>query len=234
MAAIDARRGDRAADVVAEDGIIRPDADVATMKRIFDLSISSILLVVFTPVMALIAVAIAARLGRPVLFCQRRPGLHARPFTLFKFRTMRTLVSVDGAPLPDGDRLTPLGRWLRSTSLDELPQLWNVLRGDMSLVGPRPLLMEYLPYYTTEQMRRYEVHPGLTGWAQINGRNAASWQQRFALDVWYVDNRSLRLDIKILWLTLIRVIRRSDINASSHATMPRFDEEVRRTRGLQS
>ena len=204
------------------------------MKRIFDLSASSVLLVVFAPVMILIAVAIAIRLGRPVIFCQVRPGLHGKPFTLFKFRTMRAAAPTDSQPLPDSDRLTPLGRWLRRASLDELPQLWNVLKGDMSLVGPRPLLMDYLPYYTPEQTRRYEVRPGLTGWAQVNGRNAVSWQQRLALDVWYVDHRSLRLDVKILWLTLIRVIRRSDISATGHATMPRFDEEVRRTRGVQS
>jgi lipopolysaccharide/colanic/teichoic acid biosynthesis glycosyltransferase len=199
------------------------------MKRILDLSASSVLLIVFAPVMILIAVAIAIRLGRPVIFRQVRPGLSGKPFTLFKFRTMRAAAPTDSQPLPDSDRLTPLGRWLRRASLDELPQLWNVLKGDMSLVGPRPLLMDYLPYYTPEQTRRYEVRPGLTGWAQVNGRNAVSWQQRLALDVWYVDHRSLRLDVKILWLTLIRVIRRSDVSATGHATMPRFDEEVRRT-----
>jgi sugar transferase EpsL len=202
---------------------------LASMKRILDLSASSVLLIVFAPVMILIAVAIAIRLGRPVIFRQVRPGLSGKPFTLFKFRTMRAAAPTDSQPLPDSDRLTPLGRWLRRASLDELPQLWNVLKGDMSLVGPRPLLMDYLPYYTPEQTRRYEVRPGLTGWAQVNGRNAVSWQQRLALDVWYVDHRSLRLDVKILWLTLIRVIRRSDVSATGHATMPRFDEEVRRT-----
>jgi sugar transferase EpsL len=204
------------------------------MKRIFDIAVSSILLVVLAPVMVLVASMIATRLGRPVLFRQVRPGLHARPFTLLKFRTMRNTTSADGSLLPDADRLTPLGVFLRSMSLDELPQLWNVLRGDMSLVGPRPLLVEYLPYYTAEQTRRYEVRPGMTGWAQVNGRNAVSWQQRLALDVWYVDHHSLLLDAKVLWLTLIRVIRRSDINAGGHATMPRFDEEVRRSRGLRS
>jgi lipopolysaccharide/colanic/teichoic acid biosynthesis glycosyltransferase len=204
------------------------------MKRIFDIAVSSILLVALAPVMALVASMIATRLGRPVLFRQVRPGLHAQPFTLLKFRTMRNTTSADGSLLLDADRLTPLGIFLRNMSLDELPQLWNVLRGDMSLVGPRPLLVEYLPYYTAEQTRRYEVRPGMTGWAQVNGRNAVSWQQRLALDVWYVDHHSLLLDAKILWLTLIRVIRRSDINAGGHATMPRFDEEVRRTRGLRS
>jgi sugar transferase EpsL len=204
------------------------------MKRIFDIAVSSILLVVLAPVMVLAALMIATRLGRPVLFRQVRPGLHTRPFTLLKFRTMRNTTSADGSLPPDADRLTPLGVFLRSMSLDELPQLWNVLRGDMSLVGPRPLLVEYLPYYTAEQTRRYEVRPGMTGWAQVNGRNAVSWQQRLALDVWYVDHHSLLLDAKVLWLTLIRVIRRSDISAGGHATMPRFDEEVRRSRGLRS
>jgi lipopolysaccharide/colanic/teichoic acid biosynthesis glycosyltransferase len=213
---------------------VRVTSDVAIMKKVLDLSVSSVLLVVFAPVMAVIGAAIITRLGRPIFFRQLRPGLHARPFTLLKFRTMRDVVSTDGAPLPDAERLTPLGLFLRSMSLDELPQLWNVLRGDMSLVGPRPLLMDYLSFYTAEQMRRFEVCPGITGWAQVNGRNAVSWQQRLALDVWYVDNRSLTLDIKILWLTLIRVIRHMDINAGSHETMPRFDEEVRRTRGIRS
>jgi lipopolysaccharide/colanic/teichoic acid biosynthesis glycosyltransferase len=200
------------------------------MKRIFDLFLSFVLLIVLAPVMTLIAIAIVARLGRPVIFRQTRPGLHAKPFTLFKFRTMQRAVAADSAPL-DIERMTPLGSWLRCMSLDELPQLWNVIRGEMSLVGPRPLLMEYIPYHTPQQVRRYQVRPGLTGWAQVNGRNAVSWQHRFALDVWYVDNRSLWLDLKIIWLTLIRVIRRSDINASDHATMPRFDEEVRRAKG---
>jgi lipopolysaccharide/colanic/teichoic acid biosynthesis glycosyltransferase len=201
------------------------------MKRIVDLSISSVLLIVLAPVMILIAIAIVARLGRPVIFRQTRAGLHAKPFTLFKFRTMQSAVAAaDSAPL-DIERMTPLGSWLRSMSLDELPQFWNVIRGDMSLVGPRPLLMEYIPYQTMQQIRRYQVRPGLTGWAQVNGRNAVSWQHRFALDVWYVDNRSLWLDLKIIWLTLIRVIRRSNINANDQATMPRFDEEVRRAKG---
>ena len=149
---------------------------------------------------------------------------------LFKFRTMQSSGAADSTA-PDSERMTPLGSWLRSMSLDELPQLWNVIRGEMSLVGPRPLFMEYVSYHTPQQMRRYEVRPGLTGWAQVNGRNAISWQHRFALDVWYVDNRSLWLDLKIIWLTFIRVIRRSDISASDHATMPRFDEEIRRANG---
>jgi lipopolysaccharide/colanic/teichoic acid biosynthesis glycosyltransferase len=200
------------------------------MKRIFDLFLSSVLLIVLVPAMTLIAIAIVVRLGRPVIFRQTRAGLHAKPFTLFKFRTMQSAVAADSAAA-DIERMTPLGSLLRGMSLDELPQLWNVIRGDMSLVGPRPLLMEYIPYQTPQQIRRYQVSPGLTGWAQVNGRNAVSWQHRFALDVWYVDNRSLWLDLKIIWLTLIRVIRRSDINASDRATMPRFDEEVRRAKG---
>jgi len=200
------------------------------MKRIFDLSLSCVLLIVLAPAMALIAIAIVARLGRPLLFCPTRAGLHAEPFMLFKFRTMQSSGAADSTA-PDSERMTPLGSWLRSMSLDELPQLWNVIRGEMSLVGPRPLFMEYVSYHTPQQMRRYEVRPGLTGWAQVNGRNAISWQHRFALDVWYVDNRSLWLDLKIIWLTFIRVIRRSDISASDHATMPRFDEEIRRANG---
>ena len=200
------------------------------MKRIFDLSLSCVLLIVLAPAMALIAIAIVARLGRPLLFCPTRAGLHAEPFTLFKFRTMQSSGAADSTA-PASERMTPLGSWLRSMSLDELPQLWNVIRGEMSLVGPRPLFMEYVSYHTPQQMRRYEVRPGLTGWAQVNGRNAISWQHRFALDVWYVDNRSLWLDLKIIWLTFIRVIRRSDISASDHATMPRFDEEIRRANG---
>jgi len=200
------------------------------MKRIFDFSLSCVLLIVLAPAMALIAIAIVARLGRPLLFCPTRAGLHAEPFTLFKFRTMQSSGAADSTA-PDSERMTPLGSWLRSMSLDELPQLWNVIRGEMSLVGPRPLFMEYVSYHTPQQMRRYEVRPGLTGWAQVNGRNAISWQHRFALDVWYVDNRSLWLDLKIIWLTFIRVIRRSDISASDHATMPRFDEEIRRANG---
>jgi lipopolysaccharide/colanic/teichoic acid biosynthesis glycosyltransferase len=204
------------------------------MKRVLDLFVSAVLLVVLAPVMAIVAAMIALRLGRPVLFRQVRPGLHGRPFTLLKFRSMRDIANADGTSLPDAARLTPLGRFLRNLSLDELPQFWNVLRGDMSLVGPRPLLMDYLPYYSNEQMRRYEVRPGITGWAQINGRNAVSWQQRLTLDVWYVDHHSLWLDIKILGLTLWKVARRSDISAADHVTMPRFDEEIRRSRGLSS
>jgi len=162
------------------------------------------------------------KLCRPVFFRQIRPGLNGQPFQMLKFRTMTDERGPDGALLPDAVRLTPFGRWLRATSLDELPELWNVLKGDMSLVGPRPLLMEYLPLYTPEQARRHEVRPGITGWAQVNGRNAISWEDKFQLDVWYVDNRSLWLDIKILWLTVKKVLLRDGISAAGEATMPRF------------
>ncbi|GAA4018262.1 sugar transferase [Deinococcus rubellus] len=162
------------------------------------------------------------KLGSPIFFSQQRPGLRGKPFTMYKFRTMRDATDTQGQPLPDSERLTPLGRFLRSSSLDELPELFNVLRGDMSLVGPRPLLMEYLPRYTPQQARRHEVRPGITGWAQVNGRNAISWEEKFNLDVWYVDNRSFALDLKILWLTVLKVFKREGINAVGEATMPVF------------
>jgi lipopolysaccharide/colanic/teichoic acid biosynthesis glycosyltransferase len=162
-----------------------------------------------------------------VLFVQVRPGLHGAPFRIYKLRTMRDATDASGRPLPDQDRLTPFGAWLRSTSLDELPELLNVLRGEMSLVGPRPLLMEYLPLYSAEQRRRHEVRPGITGWAQVNGRNALSWQRKFELDVWYVDHRSLWLDLRILALTVGSVLRRENISASGEATMPRFTGATR-------
>jgi lipopolysaccharide/colanic/teichoic acid biosynthesis glycosyltransferase len=161
-------------------------------------------------------------MGSPVLFVQERPGLGGRPFRLVKFRTMRHATAPDGAPLPDADRLTPLGRFLRATSLDELPQLWNVLRGELSLVGPRPLLMQYLARYTPEQARRQDVLPGITGWAQVNGRNALAWDEKLALDVWYVDHWSLGLDLKILVRTLGKVLRRDGISQRGQATMPEF------------
>lgn len=165
---------------------------------------------------------IRREMGAPVLFSQTRPGRHGKPFKMIKFRTMRDAIDADGRPLPDAERLTKLGRFLRSSSLDELPELWNVLKGDMSLVGPRPLLMEYLPLYSEEQARRHEVRPGVTGWAQVNGRNAISWDEKFALDVWYVDNRSLWLDLKIIWLTLRKVVKREGISAAGEATMSKF------------
>ncbi len=192
------------------------------IKRMMDILGASVGLIAFAPLILGIAVATRWQLGSPIFFRQLRPGLHGKPFQLFKFRTMRDAVDADGHPLPDGDRLTPFGRWLRATSLDELPELWNVLKGDMSLVGPRPLLMEYLPLYTREQARRHEVKPGLTGWAQINGRNALTWEEKFAHDVWYVENNGLLLDLAILWRTVLIVFARDGISAPGEATMPKF------------
>ena len=192
------------------------------LKRGLDISLACVGLLVLAPVMAVLAVLVFSVIGRPILFAQQRPGMHRRLFTLYKFCTMRTAVDAGGEPLPDADRLTPLGRFLRRYSLDELPQLWNVLRGDMSLVGPRPLLVEYLPLYSAEQARRHEVRPGITGWAQVNGRNAQSWDERLRLDVWYADHRSFWLDLRILWLTLLRVLRSEGVSQPGHATMPRF------------
>ena len=192
------------------------------MKRLFDLVGAAGLLIALGLPMLFLALLIGWRLGRPVLFRQMRPGRYGRPFTMVKFRTMTDERDSAGILLPDAQRLTPFGRFLRSSSLDELPELWNVLRGDMSLVGPRPLLMEYLPLYTPEQARRHEVRPGITGWAQVNGRNALSWEERFKLDVWYVDHRSLWLDLHILWLTLRKVLARDGISAHGDATMPKF------------
>jgi lipopolysaccharide/colanic/teichoic acid biosynthesis glycosyltransferase len=192
------------------------------MKRIFDLLVVSLaLLLLALPLLALVWL-IYRKLGKPVLFHQVRPGLQGEPFTMVKFRTMTDERGADGTLLSDAQRLTTFGRFLRASSLDEFPELWNVLCGDMSLVGPRPLLMEYLPLYTPEQARRHEVRPGITGWAQVNGRNAISWQEKFALDVWYVDNQSFWLDIKILWMTLRKVLIRDGISAAGEATMPKF------------
>ncbi len=179
-------------------------------------------LVVCAPAIAVVALAVGAAMGRPILFRQVRPGRGGRPFTLLKFRTMLEARGDDGRPLEDARRITRLGRFLRKTSLDELPQLWNVIRGDLSLIGPRPLLMEYLPRYTPEQARRHDVLPGITGWAQVNGRNAISWEQRFALDVWYVDHWSLALDLRILGMTVLKVLRREGVSKPGHATMPEF------------
>jgi len=191
-------------------------------KRAIDVLVAAAALAVLSPLLGAVAVGVRWRLGSPVLFRQVRPGLHGRPFEMVKFRTMTDARDAQGRPLPDAERLPPFGRFLRSTSLDELPELWNVLRGDMSLVGPRPLLMQYLPLYSREQARRHEVKPGITGWAQVNGRNALSWEEKFALDVWYVDHHTLRLDFQILWATLRHVLRREGINAAEHATMPAF------------
>lgn len=192
------------------------------MKRMLDIVCSGAALACLSPLLLAIALLVRMRLGAPVLFRQTRPGLKGRPFEMLKFRTMRDAVGHDGRPLPDSERLTPFGQWLRATSLDELPGLWSVLKGDMSLVGPRPLLMEYLPLYSPEQARRHDVRPGVTGWAQVNGRNAISWDEKFAFDVWYVDNRSLWLDLKILLLTVKKVVRRDGISSATSATMERF------------
>ncbi len=192
------------------------------MKRLFDLLLSIGLVLALALPLLLLWALVRRKLGSPVLFRQVRPGLHGRPFMMVKFRTMTDERGADGELLPDARRLTSFGRFLRATSLDELPELWNVLRGEMSLVGPRPLLMEYLPLYSPEQARRHEVRPGITGWAQVNGRNALSWEGRFKLDVWYVDHRSLWLDLRILWLTVRKVIVREGISAQGEATMPRF------------
>lgn len=191
-------------------------------KRLFDVFATSVALPLLSPLLVVVAWKIGDKLGTPVLFRQTRPGLYGRPFQMIKFRTMSDARGLDGRLLPDADRLTSFGRFLRASSLDELPELWNVLKGDMSLVGPRPLLMEYLPLYSPEQARRHEVRPGITGWAQVNGRNTLSWADRFKLDVWYVDHRSTWLDFKILWLTLRKVLEREGISASGEATMPRF------------
>ena len=191
-------------------------------KRLFDMVAAALALLLLAPALALIAWQVRRKLGSPVLFRQVRPGLHGQPFEMMKFRTMTDERCADGALLPDAQRLTPFGRFLRASSLDELPELWNVIKGDMSLVGPRPLLMEYLPLYAPEQARRHEVRPGITGWAQVNGRNAISWEDKFALDVWYVENQSLWLDIKILWMTVRKVLVRDGISAAGDATMPKF------------
>jgi len=192
------------------------------IKRLLDIALAFIALALLLPVIALLALLVRIRLGSPVLFRQTRPGRHGQPFEMVKFRTMLDAVDAHGNPLPDDQRLTRLGNFLRSTSLDELPELWNVLKGDMSLVGPRPLLMEYLPLYSPEQARRHEVRPGVTGWAQVNGRNALSWDEKFKLDVWYVDNQSLWLDIKILFLTVKKVLVREGISADGEVTMSKF------------
>jgi lipopolysaccharide/colanic/teichoic acid biosynthesis glycosyltransferase len=192
------------------------------VKRIFDIVLAGIALILLAPVLGLIWLLARAKLGSPAFFVQTRPGLKGRPFQMVKFRTMLDLYDAEGVPMPDRARLTPFGKALRSSSLDEIPELWNVLRGEMSLVGPRPLLMEYLPLYNDHQARRHEVRPGITGWAQINGRNMLSWEDKFSLDIWYVDNHTVWLDLKILLLTLAKAIRRDGISAAGEATAPRF------------
>ncbi|QDC02948.1 sugar transferase [Mesorhizobium sp. 8] len=192
------------------------------LKRAFDIVLTVLTAPLWAPVLAVVALLVRWRLGSPVFFRQVRPGLHGKPFRMVKFRSMTDARDAAGQLLPDEQRLPAFGRLLRSTSLDELPELWNVLKGDMSLVGPRPLLMDYLPLYSPEQARRHEVRPGVTGWAQVNGRNAISWPDKFALDVWYVDNRSLWLDVRIIGMTLAKVLRRDGISAADSSTMERF------------
>ena len=193
------------------------------MKRLFDFSAAALGLLLLALPLLVLTLLVRRKLGRPAFFRQVRPGLHGRPFQMVKFRTMTDARGPDGALLPDADRLTPFARFLRGTSLDELPELWNVLKGDMSLVGPRPLATVYLPLYSKEQMRRHEVRPGITGWAQINGRNAISWARKFELDVWYVDNQSIMLDIKILFLTIAKVINKSDVKGDGQAEVESFN-----------
>lgn len=192
------------------------------MKRLFDIAAAACALLVLALPLLVVIWMVRRKLGSPVFFTQVRPGMHGKPFKMVKFRSMTSERGADGELLPDAVRLTPFGRFLRSTSLDELPELWNVLKGDMSLVGPRPLLVEYLPLYSPEQARRHEVRPGVTGWAQVNGRNTLSWDDKFKLDVWYVDHRSLWLDLKILWLTVRKVLVREGISAAGEATMEKF------------
>lgn len=192
------------------------------MRRLLDIVCALVILLLLTPVLVIVSMLILAFLGSPVLFFQVRPGIESKPFRIVKFRTMTSERDDDGELLSDAQRLTGLGRFLRSTSLDELPGFWNVLKGDMSLVGPRPLLMEYLPLYSLEQARRHNVRPGITGWAQVNGRNALSWEEKFKLDVWYVDNRTLWLDIKIIFLTIKAVLFRNGVSAGGEATMSKF------------
>ncbi len=192
------------------------------VKRVFDLLFATLAGLIFAPLMIILSLLIRCKLGSPVIFKQKRPGLHANPFYIYKFRTMNVKKNINGDLLVDAERLTTLGKLLRSTSLDELPSLWNVLKGDMSLVGPRPLLMEYVPLYNAEQARRHETKPGVTGWAQVNGRNAIGWEEKFKLDVRYVDNQSLWLDIKIVILTFKKVFFRDGISAKGEATMPKF------------
>ncbi|MEG0031588.1 sugar transferase [Acinetobacter sp.] len=192
------------------------------LKRILDVAIASTALVLLSPVYALVAYKVKKNLGSPVLFRQTRPGLHGQPFEMIKFRSMKDAMDAAGHPLPDSERLTPFGKMLRATSLDEMPELWNVIKGDMSIVGPRPLLMEYLPLYNAEQAKRHEVRPGITGYAQVNGRNAISWEKKFELDTWYVENQSLWLDFKIMLKTVKKVLAKDDISAEGEVTMQKF------------
>ena len=192
------------------------------LKRFFDITIASIALILLSPLYIFVAYKVKKNLGSPVLFRQVRPGLHGKPFEMIKFRTMKDAVDEQGNPLPDSERLTLFGQMLRSSSLDEMPELWNVIKGDMSIVGPRPLLMEYLPLYSPEQAKRHDVRPGMTGHAQVNGRNAISWEEKFNLDTWYVENQSIWLDFKIMFKTVHKVLAKDDISAEGEATMTRF------------
>ncbi|MCO8070188.1 sugar transferase [Acinetobacter lwoffii] len=192
------------------------------LKRLLDIIIASIALILLSPLYAFVAYKVKKNLGSPVLFRQVRPGLHGKPFEMIKFRTMKDAVDEQGKPLPDSERLTPFGQMLRSTSLDEMPELWNVIKGDMSIVGPRPLLMEYLPLYSPEQAKRHDVRPGMTGYAQVNGRNAIGWEEKFKLDTWYVENQSIWLDFKIMFKTVHKVLAKDDISAEGEATMTKF------------
>jgi sugar transferase EpsL len=193
------------------------------MKRLIDIAIALLGLLLLSPLLILLMIMVRLRFGPPIFFRQLRPGLGARPFPLVKFRTMTDRRDAHGQLLPDAERLTAFGRFLRSTSLDELPELWNVLKGDMSIVGPRPLLMEYVPLYTRDQARRHNVRPGITGWAQVNGRNAISWEEKFALDIWYVENQSLWLDVRIIVQTFRNVLTRHGVTAEGEATIQRFN-----------
>ncbi len=204
------------------------NASGLAVKRTFDVVVSATALIVLAPLLVVVALLIRSRMGSPVIFRQTRPGRHGKPFPLLKFRSMRDAIDANGRPLPDAERLTTLGRWLRRSSVDELPELWCVLRGDMSLVGPRPLLMEYLPLYSDDQARRHAVRPGITGWAQVNGRNAIGWEERFAFDTWYVDHQSLALDLRILLQTVFTIFRR-DTSAPRVAWPPKV---MRRCRSL--
>ena len=196
------------------------------IKRLFDITAATAALAVLSPVYALTFYKVKKNLGSPVLFKQTRPGLHGEPFEMIKFRTMLDAYDNEGNPLPNEQRYTKFGNFLRSTSLDELPELWNVIKGDMSLVGPRPLLMEYLPLYNETQARRHNVRPGVSGWAQVNGRNAISWEKKFELDTWYVDNQSLLLDLKIILMTLKKVVVKEGVNANDNVTMTRFTGSI--------
>lgn len=196
------------------------------IKRFIDIVGALIGLVAFSPIMIVVAFVIYITMGRPIIYKQLRPGLNGKPFIIYKFRTMLDLRDEDGNLLPDERRLTAIGKFLRYTTLDEVPEFWNVLKGDMSLVGPRPLLMEYLDRYDLEQARRHEVKPGMTGWAQVNGRNALTWEEKFKLDVWYVDNWNISLDLKIIFLTVIKVLKREGVSAKGYATMPEFKGKI--------